>query len=123
MGQLKVLKNAHGKVLPLGGADVERKPLAVKDGEHLADAGKHRVVLPAFAVVAGSVVAGQCYAGFVGCVRHQLYGPLLDGRADETVQRARIADLVGFDYLAQAADYAGFGVSEGSIEVKDQGRK
>jgi hypothetical protein len=59
----------------------------------------------------------------MGCVRHQFYGPLLDGRADETVQRAGIADLVGFDYLAETTDNAGFGVSEGSIEIEDEGWK
>ena len=88
-------------------------------GQHLADAGEDGVVRPAFTVVAGAVVAGEGDAFGGGSVGEKVDGPLFDGRADEVVEGAVALDAAGVDDFLQAAEDAGFGVGEGSVEVED----
>ena len=120
--ELECVEDADGERLMFRSADEEGKACVVKLLEHFANAGIDGIVRPAFAVIAGAVVAGQGKARFFGSVRKQFDNPLFDGRADEPVEGAEVAHVAVVEYLAQAAENAGFRVGEGSVEVEDEGR-
>ena len=59
--------------------------------EQFGHAREYRVIAPTHAVVAGAIITRQSDAILLRPVRQQVRNPLLDGRADEVIQWAVIA--------------------------------
>src|ERR1700678_270726 len=119
-GKFEEIKDAHREMMMLGGADVKRESLALEPSKHFPDSGIDGVLIPSLASVAGAVILGKLGACLLCATWHQLGNPLFNRRTHEALQRPLNNQAMSLKNLPQAGDNSWFGVSERSVEIKDE---